>query len=546
MKKRSTFVTGMLALAYACSYAAPATEPVTEQPNGTECWFSEQCLAYSVSSWGFTDYNMKDGFAKKVVFSEDGGTVWFRNPISMMPTGTWVEGTVAGETITLPLNQVIDITESKDGTENVWTIGAMNREEVYDENRQEMVTQWVVSDKESLEFTYINGTIAQVDENVMLALFCNGEYMIYGDVNIKMREVNPNADIVTFPEDAEIQNWTFSYGNTLRDGYSVDVAVEGNDVYVRGFWESNPNATIKGVLENDVLTFPAAQYIGYITSGGIDYFLYFMTCEASTASIMQYYQPLDEALAFNLDSATGKLTQVENASGTPLKMMVKGGLYTDFELTKSVAFLVVDNPEFKIMNGEYGMPQVPNLDPNYCFRRFSGFTQLEFRILPFDEEGNALAKSDLKYSIWVDDEKVLFEAGDFANWEKIPEPTYEMPLDFMNGWGVMYDDDNLCYRRVQVPFADPEKIGAQVIFTDPTTGEVKKSLIAYYYPATKTVAYEEDPENPNVGVDTVEAEAVNVIYLDLLGNRVADTYRGVCVKVTTYADGSRKSVKMIR
>ncbi|MBD5286227.1 MAG: hypothetical protein HDS27_01630 [Bacteroides sp.] len=539
MGKKSTMLAGLLAFAGVAAYAAPATAPVTEQPQGTECWFSEECIAYSVSSWGFIDYNMQDGFAKKVVFSEDGKTVWFRNPITKRPTGTWVEGTIEGDIITLPMGQVISITESKDGTEDLWTIDAL-KEEVDEEGKK----QWVVTGVDNITFTYKDGTIKQNEEGVMLGLFCNGEYMIYGDVDIKMCQVNPTADVVTFPEDAEIQNWTFSYGKSLIDGYSVEVAVVENDVYVRGFWEANPNATIKGVLENGVLTFPAGQYLGYITSSGLDYFMYFMTCSASTASIMQYYQPLDEALAYTLDSETGKFTQVENASGEPLKLMVKGGKYTDFELTKSVAFLVLDNPEFKMASDVYGTPQAPSLDPSYCFRRFAGFTQLEFNIFPFDEEGNVLSKSDLAYTIWVDGEKVLFESGDFANWEKIPEPTYEMPLDFMNGWGVMYDDDNLCHRRVQVPFADPEKLGAQVIYTDPVTGEQKKSLIAYYYPDTKEVKYED--ELGGSSVDAIEAEAVEVAYFDMLGQRVADNYRGVCVKVTSYADGSVKSVKTVR
>ena len=119
-----------------------------------------------------------------------------------------------------------------------------------------------------------------------------------------------------------------------------------------------------------------------------------------------------------------------------------------------------------------------------------------------------------------------------------------LPLDFSNNWGVVYDD-NIYKRRVQVPYPDPEKVGAQLNFTDPNTGEVRSSKIAYYYPATKEIKYEDALGGS--AVDAAEAaETVSVEYYDMLGNKVASGFRGICVKVATLTDGSVKSVKTIR
>lgn len=524
------------------------SSPVNVEPEGTVKWFSEKSLAFSVGSWGYVDYAVTDGFAKKMVFSEDGKTVWMRNPVCKFPTDTWVEATIDGETITLPMGQVIRLSEAKDGSIDVWTIGAMKMEKVWDEEYEYWKTVMVPTDLKAITFTYKDGYITENEEDTMLAVMCNGEYMIYGDVNIEMSSINPAEDIVRFPENAEIENWTFSYGLSTRLGYPVEAAWVGDEVYMRGFWQENPAATIKGTVKDGVLSFPSQQYIGYVNRGGIDYFLYFMPCVVGSEGIMTYYQPVVEPMIFNIDSATGQMTQPAENMYSALKLMLKGGKFDNFDLTKSTAFLLLDNPAMKIMTGDYGMPQAPVLG-DACYRYFEGttmpFVQLSFSIQPFDDEGNALSSSALNYSVWVDDEIVTFEAGDFPNWEKIPEPMTVMPLDFSNSWGVTYDD-NIYNRRVQVPYPDPEKVGAQVIFTDPKTGDVKKSQIAYYYPATKEIKYENEPGSGSY-VDAVSTtEIVGIDYYDMLGNKVAPDFRGICVKVVTLADGSVKSVKTVR
>ena len=521
---------------------------VTVEPEGTVKWFSEKSLAYSVGTWGYVDYAVTDGFAKKMVFSEDGRTIWMRNPVCKFPTDTWVKATIEGETITLPMGQVIRLSEAKDGSLDVWTIGAMAMEKEWNEEFQYWRTEWVPTDLEAITFTYKDGYITQNEKDTMLALMCNGEYMVYGDVDIEMSPINPVEDIVRFPENVEIENWTFSYGLSTRLGYPVEAAWVGDEVYMRGFWQENPTATIKGTVKDGVLSFPSQQYIGYINRGGIDYFLYFMPCVVGEQGMITYYQPVVEPLVFNIDSATGQMTQPIEDMNSALKLMIKGGKFDNFDLTKTTAFLLLDNPAIKVMTGDYGMPQAPVLaDP--CYRYFEGtvmpFVQLSFAIQPFDEEGNALSPSALTYSIWVDDEIVTFESGDFPNWEKIPEPMTALPLDFSNSWGVTYDD-NVYNRRVQVPYPDPEKVGAQVIFADPNTGEVKKSQIAYYYPATKEIKYEYEPgSGSSVGAAST-ADIVGIEYYDMLGGKVGSDFRGLCVKVVTHADGSVKSVKTVR
>ena len=547
MGKFSTFAAGLLALSWASAMAAPATEPVTEEPAGTVKWFSEKCVAFSVGSWGYREYFEVDGLAKKMVFADDGKTIWMRNPVSKFPTGTWVEATLEGETITLPMGQVIRHSEAKDGSIDVWTIAAMKMKRVWDEVWESWTIDVQPADLDALTFTYKDGYITENQDSTLVALMCNGKYMVYGDADIEMSSIDPAKDIVRMPENAETQSWTFSHGLSTRVGYPVEVATVDDEVYISGFWQENPSATIKGTVKDGKLSLPSRQYIGYINSGGVDYFAYFMPCVLGTPGFMQYYQPVAEPMVFDIDDATGMMTQPAETPSAAMKLMIKGGTFDNFELNKSTAFLVLDNPAFKAAAGDYGMPQAPFIGDD-CFRYFSDadipFVQLAFTIQPFDEEGNGLPASDLTYKIWVDDEPVLFDAAEFPNWEKLKTPAYELPLDFSNNWGIAYDD-NVYQRRVQVPYPDPEKVGAQVIFTDEKSGEVKKSQIAYYYPLTKEVKYEDDPTGS--AVEAVAGEDVaGIEYFNLLGSKVGADFRGVCVKVITYADGSVKSVKTVR
>lgn len=548
--KKTTFLTaGLFALSCGALYAAPADEIISEEPAGRVQWYSCEAHAYYPNmQWGFQDHQNVDGVARKTVFSEDGKTLWIRNPISNFVNGSWVKADVDGETITLPLGQVIAVTQSKPDANGethdlVWTIGAMESEQVYDEEWKEYRTVWNNLDVNSLTFSYKDGVISQVGENIMLALMNDGEFMLYGDVDVTMMPINPEAEIVRFPENPELENWTMSYGFTNKAGHTIETCMVDDTVYLRGFWEESASATIKGEIKDGTLTIPSSQYLGFTNKNGVDYFVYFMSCEDGAVAYVPQYQPLNEPLVFTIDETTGKMIQDPSNA---LSIIIKGGKSTNLEISKSVAFLVLDNPEFKVESGEIGTPQAPSLDQAFCYRYFPGttmpFTQLEFTLLPFDEEGTALNAEDLRYVIWVDGERVEFKEGEFPNWKDIIEPMTEVPLDFKNGWGI--EIDGTYVRRVQVPYADPEKLGAQMIYIDPVTKEHKGSMIAYYYPDTKEIKYEVPTSSS--GVKDVVADAVNEEYYDLLGNRVASDYHGVCVKVVRFSDGTAKSNKVIR
>ena len=96
----------------------------------------------------------------------------------------------------------------------------------------------------------------------------NGAWYGFGDYECVFTPFNGTA--VTLPEGVEPVEWVMTYGG---DGHKVNVAMDGDDVYVQGVSRDMPQACIKGSLEADgKLRFPSDQFLGNGEAG----FMYFM------------------------------------------------------------------------------------------------------------------------------------------------------------------------------------------------------------------------------------------------------------------------------
>lgn len=549
MRNFTSLILGLSLMTGVGAYASPADEIITAEPAGTVQWYSGMSMAYSPSVWGFVTYAMTDGVARKMVYADD-GYLYFRDPIALFPTGAYVKCELEEDQIILNVPQTIKVSENKNGGEDVWTIGLLVSERVYDEETGNWQTVWSQTDQDCLTFDRLaDGRIVQneSDKDFRLTLFCNGEEMVYGDTDISMTPVNPETAAVRFPENVEAETWSLSYKQGARRvGHPVECATVGDDLYIRGFWSANPEAVIKGRLENGQLIIESGQYLGWIEKKSVQYFEYMMAYTQGAENLMTQYHVSNQPLVFNVDEASGTFTLVSDG---PLGLLVKGGDNADYDVDNNQTDLILTEPGFQIKYGEYLDPVAPEFI-NDIYRVFKSaavpFVQIEFCVLPFDLNGNVLDQNDLRYCVYFDGEKVLFEASTtFPNYQGITEPTYELPLDFSNNWGVVAESDNVFQHRVQMRGSDPEKVGVQVIFYDPETEVRKVSGIATYYPETKTVTVEDDPV---VSVEELaeEGEVVEVIYHDLLGNRVSKDFKGVCVKSVVFDNGTVRNHKVMK
>lgn len=379
-------------------------------------------------------------------------------------------------------------------------------------------------------------------QDVALGLCLDGEFYQYAESELTYTTFNAEKPVA--PADAEFKPWSLQYGTpNFRVGHKVEAAICGNDIYVKGFWSNAPFAVAKGTIEGDKVRFPSDQYFGeFKDQEDIHYLIFMSNAIIVEDTYLKLYKTTSEDIVFDFDKENTSLTVADPA----YNILVRKGNTKDYELTDPLAIMI--SPSVR-ENTPYVRPLAPTYHEDF-YTEFENkgnpFVMLEFSVVPFDEDGNFLAAEDITYSVWADNNKVMFSADKAPNYEKLPEATDELPLSFVNKWGMANVGDNIfTRRRIQVFDKFEDKIGVQINFTDPETKEKKSSKIAYYHPSTQEITYEEAATN-GISNSTTDLKVANTAYYNLNGTRVNDNFKGLCIKKVTYSDGTVETEKSIR
>lgn len=405
---------------------------------------------------------------------------------------------------------------------------------------------WVLDiDETKIDFNITDkGFEMAGDENVAIGLCFNNEFYMYAESEIIYSSFNAEKPVA--PTDAEYKPWSLQYGTpNFRIGHKIQATISGNDIYVKGFWSNAPEAVAKGTIDGDKVRFASDQYIGEFANQNEEngmHFLVFMSNGVITAdTYLKAYKATADDIVFDFNRADNSLIVTD----PDCNILIRTGNTEGFETVEPLAAML--NPSAR-QNTPYVRPLPPTFYSDF-YSEFPNngnpFVMLEFSVKPFDEDGNILASEDLTYSVWADDLKVTFSAEKAPNYENLPDATDELPLSFVNKWGMANAGDNIfTRRRIQVFDKFEEKIGVQINFTDPETKEKKSSKIAYYNPTTKEITFEER----TVGINdaTTDFKIVDTAYYNMNGVRVNENFNGLCIKKITYSNGSVKIEKCVR
>ena len=181
----------------------------------------------------------------EVGFADDGKKVWIKNIMSHATTYTWVEGDVDGNTITMPLGQMVYWDDD-------WGYGLrLARVKIKGD-----IKNYTVDSKSNITFTIdgdrivMNDTSGDSDTSTYDALGLvytdqyEGEWSYYLDYEtvltyVDQLPVTPPAGLVTEPYSME----NMSMGHILQVGF------DGSDVYMQNVTETKlPNSWMKGTI----------------------------------------------------------------------------------------------------------------------------------------------------------------------------------------------------------------------------------------------------------------------------------------------------------
>lgn len=263
MKKVLLLTLWVMSTVLAYAQTAADYNIIKEQPAGELKIYDRGGNSYYVYN-GYIRGGAQTG-EMDIVYGAD-NKVWIKDPLAKFPVGSWVEGTLStdGKTITVPLGQYIHFdTEANQAiTLEMFTYDD-EEEDLYISTIKE-ATYTINNDKITL-----NGT-SRYGNCLGAAWASDKQWAGFADYG---SSYTPHIDdeLVEAPAGMETKTYKFQgtdYNSSSSVTYNVTVGTVGNDVYMQGIFADTPNAWIKGVRSDSIVTFEPAQFLGKMTSNG--------------------------------------------------------------------------------------------------------------------------------------------------------------------------------------------------------------------------------------------------------------------------------------
>ena len=475
---------------------------IRDQPEGELRTYTREGQATYVSLY-FRD-DTQTGIVTDAVFTEDGQKVYIKNIVSHAATGTWVEGSISGNTITIPLGQMV---YWWDKDENGKTYGMkLARVKV-----KGSINEYEVDSKGTVTFTMegdkliLNGTSGNPDETVYDGLGLvytdefEGEWSYYIDYETVMTRVWDMP--VTPPDDLMVELYSLE---NEKSGHLVRVGFSGDDVYVQGVSENNlPAAWMKGTISGSKLVFPA-QCAG---QGG-SFLLYF--CGAPG----EYVEGDDGYYSWIYDWSDGSMTfdyDAETRSFRTDQTIFLSNSKTSFERGE-----VFHAPLFRPFVEQPATPADPSVVAFITdYFEMAGLNIAMFDVPLHDTEGRFMDPAKLSYRLYCDDDEPFILYTD--EYKYITQDMEEVPYLFSDRNRYIYEKAYALY-VFQTGF---DRFGIQTIYRG--GGEEHRSNISYWY-------FNDETGIRNVQDDSLEQfDPSQVENFDLQGRRTGANQKGLVI-----------------
>ncbi len=444
-----------------------------------------------------------------IVFGSD-NTVYFADPMSLLPTGTYIKGTIEGNKISVAYPQCIFATEDEGAYEYTLV-------EPLDEMDEETGLQ-MAKIMEPGTATYTIGddgviTLDPLPENCGFGIIMAGS-MYLGICEFNISFSADSREAVTPP--AGLETTTYSYKMNDFYGHPAQIGFDGNDVYFTNISTDVPDLWFKGTIEADgKIHIANRQFMGtYMGAYEIYTFL------ARETEEYPYMEPAEAEAeyTFDFDPETGK---IYNGS-SDLILLINAG-------AEDIVFLCRISPNgFWLQENYAGTPQDPY---NLEWAEGTSFNTLDFYLPNVDTDGNLMLNENLYYNLFYDGEVVEINPEEFGSDSFFTD----IPFDYNKNMIVRDRIDGA--HEIGVKVWGLETIGLQLI--NKCDGVEHRSRIV-----------ELNLENGIVtGVDNVatgKSPVVSTEYFDLTGRRIANNAKGFCIQRRHHADGTVSTVKALR
>ena len=499
------------------------TDIISQAPEGETKYYNESYEGWVFWSQEYGLQYMSGTTTNKIVWCSN-GEVYIQNPVANYSTGTYAKGTYADGKITVELPQCIGSYYDTDG--NMKDMYLNKLEEVEQDGEkyymicypEDNYLEYDVDDAGNVKLNLGNSadydvTTGNNPKYLVGVTYSNEPHALqvwsgYGDT-FETWNIIDNGEPVTPPADAVMQEWAFE---TLGKKSIVQVAVDGNDIYVDGFTSYMKGYWFKGTMEDGKITFPTNQYMG---KNEWDQFYYFMAARifVDETSEWNQYEPIDKVtLVYNPE--TGMYTAQEDET---------------FIVSMSNEYIsataIAENPSMWQQTPEMFKAKPLNPSLTNCLNN-PGISTLEWDIPNENEKGAILSGNKMYYNLYVDGELYTFTPEEYP---LFTEPTTDVPYEASNYYDIyVYNTSHTIYLKKDIA----ETVALQSFYVDEDGTKYASDLV------TENVL--------DTGIGKVEGgkQAVSTEYFNLSGVKTTRPAAGMYIMKTKYNDGT-SSVKKV-
>lgn len=465
--------------------AVSNAQTVVTPPSEGEAWHlaSGAFFAYTDEGW----MNHTAYLPQTMQVAIDGNDIYIQGLAAAYMPKSWVKGTINGSIVTIPSGQFLGTDE--DGNEY------LNGQDANATSPNEPAIDIVFAYDAAAGKLSLDPKVCILESSKANSIAATYAYW-EGLVLTKDEPTKPEA--IVLPEGITVKDCAF----TGHDDYwnsditrSAQIAFDADTVYVSAVSEELPQAWIKGINKDGIVTFTANQYLGSYLSM-TDYGSYNLFFSPSADITMQY------------DAAAGTLKCAKYTTADEI------GIYD--EVANAVWTLIADKA---------ATPATPAIEEMEVVSRY-GTTSIYVTVPLVDTEGNAIAGSKLTYSFIVEDAQgsqtpLTFKAELYT--KGIETDMTEIPSTFADptGYFQTYGDEHLIFlMQGNETISTWKRLGVKSTYT--AGGETRSSAVNWF-----------DVQNYFTGIATpqtsLKAKSQTDFY-NLQGQKVSATKKGLYIK----------------
>jgi hypothetical protein len=333
----------------------------------------------------------------------------------------------------------------------------------------------------------------------------------------------PSTDVkTTLPEGLEPEYMvikTIDASDATEAFGRINVAFTDTEVYIHCY----EDAYAKGTIEGDKVTFEGGQYLGSYYG----YLLYFIPAYVDTIYADDGSYSLKaikkDKIVFDYDKEARHLKSkdifIVNAGKDDL-----------------LALNIYWAPEIYPFVEVAAVPADPWISSYGNALESSGYNYAMFTLPNYDREGNYIDENKMAYKAYIDDELFIFSPEEY---EGLEDDMEEVPYGFRNSGGGITPSYFMFY------FYPDKNVGIQSIYYG--GGERNVSNIVFKDIVTGDVTVVPDPDVvTGITANQGNQQVTGISYADLSGRTVGADSRGLVLVTVKRADGTQKTVKVLR